>query len=247
MRVWLTLTAALLIPSVAGAAEYGKMNRLQSQIEKLNARIEKLEEDLVKARSTAPVNVQNRVATSVSNDLIDQLEQDLVKARNLAQLSANRRPATRTAATHSPRVGASHAKATAAKAEVHALLKPAIIDVMLPEITISALPPLVAQPAQIVEVQFPAGKPLEGTKTADAAEAVSSDDDFDYEASEEPLIRLNPETGKPMRSSPAPKSEPAPKSDCTDKAKCPTAPADKQAMVLPTPTTGVRHTRLSWR
>jgi hypothetical protein len=111
------------------------------------------------------------------------------------------------------------------------------VTLTLPEIKIMALPALVPTldvgPEESIEAE-----------AALDSEQAESFDEFDPEASEDPLIRLDPETGKPIRLTPTPKAEPAQPADCQDKASCAKAPLDKQAMTTPS---SRRTTRLSWR
>jgi hypothetical protein len=216
MKLWLTLSAALIIPAAANAADFGKPNRFQYQIAELNERIEKLEADLNKARK-----VRSGLQSSHQTPAIQQ------PARPRARLNPN--------LVRMQAIPKDDPVETAALAPSNV-----IVTLTLPEITVSALPQL----APTLDVDDEEGV------TAETADAQADDfDDFDPEASEDPLIRLDPETGKPMRVEPTPKAEPTqPDTACTDKTKCARAPLDKQAMATPTETAKSRRTtRLSWR
>jgi hypothetical protein len=215
MKLWLTLSAALLIPAAAAnAAEFGKTYRIQSEIAQLNERIEKLESDLVKAR----------------------------KARTGLHTTSNQAPAKQQPVKPRARLNPNLVRMQAIPKDdptETAAFAPANVAVTLtlPEIEIMSLPPLV--PTLDVGPE----ESVAASETTDAAQAEDLDA-FDPEASEDPLIRLDPETGKPMRLTPTPQAEPAQPTDCKDKAACAKAPLDKQAMATPS---SRRTTRLSWR
>jgi hypothetical protein len=220
MKLWLTLSAALLIPAAANAAEYGTSNRMQVEIAELNARIQKLESDLVRARNsrTGIQTVMNTTSTAKAKPAKSQP----VKPR--ARLNPN----------------LVRMQAIPKDDPIENAMAPAQVPVTLtlPEITVSALPALIGT--------FDVGPEEALTADADHTTAQADYDDFDPEASEDPLIRLDPETGRPIRPE-ATKAEPvAPKAECTDKAKCAKAPNDKQANAT-TKTSSRRSTRISWR
>lgn len=245
MRLWLTLTTAiLLVPSLANAAEYGKVNRLETQVEKLNARIERLETDLLKARADAAAKLRAKGVRMQAIPADDHGETASVTttytlAAALAKPSTPKAPAP---VKHTAIVPLTMAEI---------IVTPRIV----PTYTPVAPRPVVSYVAAKVDAlplpALPATKVAGEVNVADATQH-TSDADFDPFASEEPLVRLDPETGKPIRapkaaaaSNEAPKADVAPTTTCADKAKCISAPLDKQAIVLPKKSRRVA--RLSWR
>lgn len=250
MRLWLTLTTAiLLVPSIANAAEYGKVNRLETQVEKLNARIERLETDLQKARADAAAQLRAkgvRMQAIPADNHGETETASVTKTYTLAAALA--KPSTPALPAPKPAKHAAIVPLTLSELTV----SPRIIPTYTPTVPRPVVSYVAAKVEAVALPALPTTKVAGEVNIADATQH-TSEADFDPFASEEPLVRLDPETGKPIRapkaaaaSNETPKAVVAPNTTtCADKAKCISAPVDKQAIVLPKKSRRVA--RLSWR